>query len=58
MRSALNSQLNLKFGEIPFKPGEEVGVYADISSLQEDTGWKPEIDFACGIRNIIPCLSS
>lgn len=53
MKNAINPQLNLKFGEIPFKPGEAIGIYADISSLQEDTGWTPEINFASGIRNII-----
>lgn len=56
MRNAINPQLDLGFGEIPFKPGEEVGVYADISSLHDDTGWKPEVSFACGIRNILPYL--
>lgn len=56
MRNVINPQLDLGFGEIPFKPGEEVGIYADISSLQDDTGWKPEVSFACGIRNIIPYL--
>lgn len=53
IRNIIVPQLTLKFGEIPFKPGEETGICADISSLQRDTGWRPETSFASGMRKLV-----
>lgn len=33
-------------------PGDQFGVYADISSLMEDSGWKPKTDLLAGLHTM------
>lgn len=53
IKNIIDPTLGLEFGGIPFKTGEEIGILADISSLQKDTGWYPEINFAFGIKAVM-----
>ena len=41
-------------GKLPYSDSQIMHLEADISRLQEDTGWKPEVGFAEGIERIIP----
>ncbi len=42
----------LEFGSIPYAEKQVMYLCADISELERDTGWKPEIDFESGIDKI------
>lgn len=44
---------NAEFGKIPYFKGQIMHLEADISSLQEDTGWNPEVEFEEGIKKTI-----
>ena len=46
----------LRFGEKEYYPYQPMYLYADISELTIDTGWKPEISFEDGIKKIIANL--
>lgn len=39
----------MQFGKIPYRRGQVMHLEADISALQKDTGWVPEVDFEDGI---------
>lgn len=51
--TALQRQLapavQVKFGVKDYYPHQPMYLVADVSELQKDTGWKPEIDFECGL---------
>ena len=50
MRDIVAPGLALGIGEIPYDEQGPMGMCADVSSLEQDTGWKPQIDFQDGIR--------
>ena len=50
IRDVVAPELSLRFGEIPFPYGQVMHLEADISALTRDTGWRPQISFADGIR--------
>ena len=41
------------FGKIPYRPDENMRLYADISKAKKLLGWKEKISFEEGIRNTI-----
>lgn len=43
----------VKFGAIPYMEGQIMHLEADIKSLQEDTGWMPQVSFEEGIERTI-----
>lgn len=51
----VNPKYNLDFGKYPYSPTQPIYLVADISALTEDTGWKPEIDFKEGIKEMVAC---
>lgn len=53
---AVNGKAPSGIGEIPYTDGTVMNLCADISRLQKDTGWKPEVAFEDGIRKIIKSL--
>jgi len=53
LRDAINPSLPLGFGEIPYGPLQVMHLQADISELQKDTGFTPEIPFEVGIQHTI-----
>jgi len=53
IRDEINPNLSLNFGAKEYFPGQPMHLVADISTLIEDTGWKPEVSFVDGIKEII-----
>ena len=41
------------FGKLPYNEKQVMHLVADITELTEDTGFRPEVDFETGIRNMI-----
>lgn len=50
LRDQIDPKLPLGIGEIPYGPNQVMFLQADITKLQMDTGFEPEIDFEEGIR--------
>lgn len=44
---------DMELGEIPYAGSQIMHLEADISSIQADTGWKPEVEFEDGIVRVI-----
>lgn len=53
IRDEINTSLPLGFGEIPYAPLQVMHLEADISSLYEDTGFVPQVEFTDGVRKTI-----
>lgn len=53
MRDVVAPGLTLGLGEIPYNEQNQLGMCADITSIQRDTGWKPETDFQTGIMQMM-----
>jgi UDP-glucose 4-epimerase len=53
MRDAINPSLELGFGEIPYPEGQVMHLCADISLINRDTGYIPQINFNQGIEETI-----
>ena len=49
MKEALGSTSELGFGEVPYDNGVPPSMCADIETLTNDTGWRPEVSFRDGI---------
>lgn len=43
----------MELGKVPYSDKQIMHLEADISKLQEDTGWKPEVEFEDGIERVI-----
>jgi len=41
------------FGEIPYRAGENMALYADISRISATTGWRPAVALEDGLRQTI-----
>ena len=53
IRSLINSNLEIGFGERPYFKDQVMHLEADVSSLTNDTGWVPKVDFLTGVRELI-----
>lgn len=53
LRNQIDPTLPLGFGELPYSSGQVMFLQADISQLQEDTGFAPRVAFEDGIRYTI-----
>ncbi len=53
IRGSIDPALSISFGEKDYYPHQPMYLVADISELTEDTGWKPEIRFKDGIKDLI-----
>lgn len=49
MRDAVDPDLPVLIGSIPYGSNQVMKLCADITSLTQDTGWKPETEFTEGI---------
>lgn len=58
MRDAINSEAELGFGQVPYGEKQVMYLCADITDLQEDTGFKPEVSFEEGIRQTIAWMKT
>lgn len=52
LRSAINPSVPLGFGKKEYYPHQPMYLVADVSELSADTGWKAEVGFAEGIKEI------
>lgn len=50
MQNILHSNSKLNFGIIRDNPINRNGMCADITTLTQDTGWVPKVDFIRGIK--------
>lgn len=53
VRDIINPEMELGFGDIPYREGVKYGFCPDISDLVEDTGWHPCVSFEEGIRKCL-----
>lgn len=53
LRNAIDPQLPLGLGEIPYGPLQVMHLQADITELRTDTGFEPQVAFETGIQNTI-----
>lgn len=58
LRDAIDPSLPLGLGEVPYGPLQVMHLQADISVLQQDTGFSPATDFDTGIRKTIEWIRS
>lgn len=56
MGEVADSGQELGLGKIPYSSHTIMNLQADISSLKEDTGFKPEVDFRDGIKRVFEAL--
>lgn len=53
LRNAIDPNLKLGFGKIPYAEKQVMHLYADISKLKRDTGFEPDYSFIEGIEETI-----
>ncbi|MCM1499242.1 MAG: NAD(P)-dependent oxidoreductase [Clostridium sp.] len=53
IRDAVNPQIELTFGEVPYYEKQVMYLCADVSELTDDTGFVPQIAFEDGIRRTV-----
>lgn len=58
LRDNIDVRAKLGFGEIPYAPKQVMYLCADISDLQNDTGFTPQISFEKGIQETIDWIKS
>lgn len=51
-KNVINPQYHLMVGALPYAENQVMCLVSDISSLQTDTGWAPEINFEDGITTL------
>ncbi len=57
LRDAVNPDAELNLGGVPYAPKQVMHLEADISVIQEDTGWSPETSFEDGITKTVESLN-
>lgn len=57
LRDSIDPHLPLGLGEIPYGPQQVMHLQADISQLQADTGFLPQIPFEMGIRYTVQSIA-
>lgn len=53
IRDAVNPDMELAFGEVPYYDKQVMYLCADITNLQNDTGFVPQIAFEDGIKDTV-----
>ena len=53
IRDAVGPQARVRLGAIPYYPNQRMHLQADIRTLTQDTGFRPEIPFSEGIRRTV-----
>jgi nucleoside-diphosphate-sugar epimerase len=52
LRDLVNPSAELGFGDVPYRPDQVMVLKADISRLAA-LGWKPAIDLASGLKEMV-----
>ena len=50
---ALTGKGKAEFGKHPYRPGENMSLYADISKAERELGWRPETSLEEGLKKTI-----
>ena len=58
IRDIINPHAAMNIGSIPYKNQQLPSSCVDLSSLTQDTGFIPKIEFADGIRDVIRTVAS
>lgn len=53
IRDIINPNLEIGFGEIPYRPDQIMHLKADISLLKKTIGWEPEISLSEGMERTV-----
>lgn len=53
MQQIINPDCPVGIGDVPYPENCVMNICADISDIQTDTGWKPEVSFEDGIKSIV-----
>lgn len=53
LRDMIDPTLPLGFGQLPYSPDQIMHLQADISRIQQATGWSPKTDLRSGLRQTI-----
>jgi UDP-glucose 4-epimerase len=53
IRDLAAPDMELVFGEIPFRPDQVMHMQADNSALRSATGWEPKVDIATGLARTV-----
>ena len=53
IRNAINTNVELGLGMKDYYPHQPMYLVADISELQNDTGWRPQLDFSSSVQSLI-----
>jgi nucleoside-diphosphate-sugar epimerase len=53
IRDMIDPSLPLGFGEVPYRPDQIMHLQADISRLQQATGWSPQVSLDEGLRRTV-----
>ena len=57
MAELTHTKSELKFGSVPYPETGIVNTNPSVEKLMEETGWKPAIPFAKGIKKVIEMQS-
>lgn len=53
IRDLIDPSLELGFGEVPYRSDQVMHLEADISALENATGWSPSVSLRDGLRGVI-----
>lgn len=53
IRDLVDPNLQLSFGEVPYRPDQVMHLQADISRLHSATGWAPQVSLNAGLRQTV-----
>lgn len=53
IRNSIDPSLPIGFGEIPYRPDQIMHLQADISRLNQATGWMPEVSLDEGLKRTV-----
>lgn len=49
-RDLVDSRLSIGFGDVPYRPDQVMHLEADVTRLQQATGWKPRVSLDEGLK--------
>jgi UDP-glucose 4-epimerase len=56
VRDIIDPSFELVFGEVPYRPDQLMHLEANIEKLAKDTGWRPKVKLAEGLRALVDSM--